>query len=65
MERLKGIVLTNGQTAEEYVKSLPEEYREVATESILEVSRKGWELTDLAITQEGRKRMRKKLGIVK
>ena len=35
MERLKGIVLTNGQTAEEYVKSLPEEYREVATESIL------------------------------
>lgn len=63
MEKLKGIILTSGQTAEEYVNSLPEKHREVATESILEVYRKGWPLNDMEITSEARERNRKKLGI--
>ena len=66
MERQKGITLTNGQTAEEYVKSFPaepKERRETIIESILEVSRKGWPLNDLVIMSEARERNRKKLGI--
>ena len=63
MDKLKGITLSNGQSAIDYVNSLPEEHREVAMESILEVYRKGWPLNDMEITSEARERNRKKLGI--
>ena len=64
MERLEGITLSNGQSAEDYVKSLPKEHQEVATESILWCLEKGYDLNDLEITRKGRELNRKKLGIV-
>ena len=64
MEKLKGIILSNGQTAEDYVNSLPEKHREVATESIILCLENGYPLNSLEITSKGRKLNRKKLGII-
>lgn len=63
-EKLQGIVLSNGTTAEDYVEGLPEKYREVATQAILNCLEKGYHLNDMMITQEGRAINRKKLGLV-
>ena len=59
----EGIVLSSGQLATEYVQSLPEQHREVASESILECLKKDWDLTNLNITRTGRALNRKRLGI--
>ena len=64
MEKLKGIILSNGQTAEDYVNSLPEKHREVATESIIWCFENGYPLKNLEITRKGRELNRKKLGII-
>lgn len=63
-EKLGDLKLSNGQSAVDYVMSLPEEDQNVATEAILTVSQKGWPLNDLTITSEGRAINRKRLGIV-
>ena len=60
---LEGIVLSSGQSAIEYVQSLPEQHREVATESILECLKLGYPLNDMEITSKGRELNRKRLGI--
>ena len=62
-EALAGLTLTDGQPAADYVKHLPQMHQEVATQAILNVSRKGWPLNDMEITSEGRALNRKKLGI--
>jgi len=62
-QTLEGITLSNGQTAQDYVNSLPEKHREVATESILECLRLGYPLNNLEITRIGRAINRKRLGI--
>lgn len=62
-ETLAGLTLTDGQPAADYVKHLPQRHQEVATQAILNVSRKGWPLNDMEITREGRALNRKKLGI--
>ena len=62
-ETLAGLTLTDGQPAADYVKHLPQMHQEVATQAILNVSRKGWPLNDMEITREGRDLNRKKLGI--
>lgn len=62
-ETLAGLTLTDGQSAADYVKHLPQMHQEVATQAILNVSRKGWPLNDMEITSEGRDLNRKKLGI--
>ncbi|MBQ4291892.1 MAG: hypothetical protein II752_04055 [Muribaculaceae bacterium] len=62
-ETLAGLTLTDGQSAADYVKHLPQMHQEVATQAILNVSRKGWPLNDMEITSEGRALNRKKLGI--
>lgn len=62
-ETLAGLTLTDGQPAADYVKHLPQMHQEVATQAILNVSRKGWPLNDMEITSEGRALNRKKLGI--
>ena len=64
-EKLQGILLSNGQKASDYVMSLPEEDKDVATEAILIVWQKGWPLNNMEITSEGRAINRKRLGIVK
>lgn len=62
-ETLAGLTLTDGQPAADYVKHLPQMHQEVATQAILNVSRKGWPLNNMEITREGRALNRKKLGI--
>ena len=62
-KQLKGIVLSNNQQAVNYVMSLPEEYREVATQAILNCLQKGYHLNDMMITQEGRAINREKRGL--
>jgi len=64
IEQLQGIVLSNGTKATDYVESLPEKYREVATQAILNCLQKGYPLNDLEITSEGRAINRKRLGII-
>lgn len=63
-KKLEGIVLSDGQKAIDYVMSLPERHREVATQAILNVLAKGWPLNDMEITSEGRAINRKKMGII-
>ncbi len=63
-EKLDGVVLTTGETAVDYVMSLPEEDRNPATQAILNVLQKGWPLNDAEITSEGRAINRKRLGFV-
>ncbi len=63
LRKLKGITLSNGQSAVDYVNSLPEKHREVATESILWCSEMGYPLNNLEITRKGRELNRKRLGI--
>ncbi len=63
LRKLKGITLSNGQSAVDYLKDVPEQHKKVVIESILEVYRKGWPLNDLEISSEARERNRKRLGI--
>ncbi len=63
-KKLKGIVLSNEIPAIEYVMSLPECHREVATQAILNCLEKGYSLNNLVITREGRAINRKRMGIV-
>ena len=60
-QNLKDIVLSNGLNAADYVKVLPEEHQDVATQAILNVMAKGWPLNDMEITSEGRDLRRKAL----
>ncbi|MBR6287457.1 MAG: hypothetical protein IKR18_10850 [Bacteroidaceae bacterium] len=64
MKSLEGIVLTNGQTAQEYVMTYPTEVeRQIVTEAILECLRLGYPLNNMEITSKGRELNRKRLGI--
>lgn len=62
-QKLENITLSNGQNALDYVNSLPQQHREVATEAILECLRLGYPLNNLEITCKGREINRKRLGI--
>ena len=53
-KRLKGIILSNGKPAIEYVMSLPECHREVATQAILNCLEKGYPLNNMEITSKAR-----------
>ena len=63
-KRLEGIYLTDGTKAADYVASIPEKHREVATESILECLRLGYNLNQMEIESKGREINRKRLGII-
>ena len=63
--RLEGIYLTNGMKATDYVESLHEEDKEVATEAILECMRLGYNLNRVEIEGKGREINRKRMGIIR
>ena len=60
---MENITLSNGQNALDYVNSLPQQHKEVATEAILECLRLNYPLNNLEITRIGREINRKRLGI--
>lgn len=62
--KLKGITLSNGQSAKEYMMGLPEQYRKLATESILECQQLSYPLNNMEITCKARELSRKHLGII-
>ena len=59
-ERLSKLYLRNGQNALQYVHSLNQGVRQIATEAILECSRLGYPLNDMEITSKAREMQRKK-----
>ena len=62
--KLKGITLSNGQSAKEYMMGLPEQYRKLVTESILECQQLNYPLNNMEITCKARELSRKRLGII-
>lgn len=62
-QKLKGLVLTNGMKAADYVITFPEEDWEVLAQATLNVSAKGWPLNRMEITSEARELNGKRLGI--
>ena len=59
-EKLSAIFLRNGQSALQYVLSLSQEVRLIATEAILECSKLGYPLNDMEITSMARLMQRKR-----
>ena len=59
-EKLSNIFLRNGQRAIDYVTSISQEFRQIATEAILECLRLGYPLNDMEITSKARQIWRKK-----
>ncbi len=54
------LYLKDGQNALQYVRSLNQEVRQIATEAILECLRLGYPLNNMEITSKARDLMRKK-----
>lgn len=59
-ERLSNIYLRSGESALQYIMSLKEEYRQIATEAILECLRLGYPLNNMEITGTARDLQRKR-----
>ena len=59
-EKLLTLSLRDGQNALQYVRSLNQGVRQIATEAILECSRLGYPLNDMEITSKAREMQRKK-----
>lgn len=59
-ERLSTLYLRDGQSASLYVLNLRPEYRQIATEAILECSRLGYPLNNMEITSKARELQRRK-----
>ena len=59
-ERLSTIYLRNGQNALQYVMSLNEKYRQIATEAIFECLRLGYPLNNMEITGKAREMLMKR-----
>ncbi len=60
-EKLSILYLRNGQNALQYVMSLNEKYRQIATEAIFECVRLGYPLNNMEIT--GKAREMQRMGI--
>lgn len=56
---LSDISLRNGETAQQYVLSLNQKDRHLATEAIYECLRLGYPLNDMEITSKAREMLRK------
>ena len=63
-EKLSTIYLRSGQNALQYVMSLSEKYRQIATEAIFECLRLGYPLNDMEITGKAREMQRKRNAYV-
>ena len=59
-EKLSTLSLRDGQNALQYVRSLNQGLRRIATEAILECLRLGYPLNDMEITSKAREMQRKK-----
>ena len=62
-EKLSTIYLRDGRNALQYVMSLSEKYRQIATEAIFECLRLGYPLNDMEITGKARELQRKRNAI--
>ena len=62
-EKLSTIYLRSGQNALQYVMSLSEKYRQIATEAIFECLRLGYPLNDMEITGKAREMQRKRNAV--
>ena len=58
-EKLSTIYLRDGRNALQYVMSLSEKYRQIATEAIFECLRLGYPLNDMEITGKAREMQRR------
>lgn len=58
-ERLSTLYLKNGLTAQQYVLSLDQKFRPIATEAILECSKLGYPLNNMEITSKARELQRR------
>ena len=59
-EKLSTIYLRDGRNALQYVMSLREKYRQIATEAIFECLRLGYPLNDMEISGKARELLRKR-----
>lgn len=59
-EKLSTIYLRDGRNALQYVMSLSEKYRQIATEAIFECLRLGYPLNNMEITGKARELQRKR-----
>ena len=59
-EKLSAVYLRNGKSALQYVMSLSEKYRQIATEAIFECLKLGYPLNDMEITGKAREMLRKR-----
>ena len=59
-EKLSTIYLRDGRNALQYVMSLSEKYRQIATEAIFECLRLGYPLNDMEISGKARELLRKR-----
>ena len=59
-EKLSTIYLRDGRNALQYVMSLREKYRQIATEAIFECLKLGYPLNDLEISGKARELLRKR-----
>ena len=59
-KKLSAIYLRNGQNALQYVMSLNEKYRQIATEAIFECLKLGYPLNNMEITGKAREMQRMK-----
>ena len=59
-EKLSAIYLKDGRNALQYVMSLSEKYRQIATEAIFECLRLGYPLNDMEISGKARELLRKR-----
>lgn len=62
-EKLSTIYLRNGKSALQYIMSLSEKYRQIATEAIFECLKQGYPLNDMEITGKAREMLRKRNAI--
>ena len=62
-EKLSTIYLRDGRNALQYIMSLSEKYRQIATEAIFECLRLGFPLNNMEITGKARELQRKRNGI--
>ena len=53
-ERLSKIFLRDGRKALDYIMSISQEFRQIATEAILECLKLGYPLNDMEITSKAR-----------
>ena len=63
-EKLSTIYLKDGRNALQYVMSLSEKYRQIATEAIFECLRLGYPLNNMEITGKAREQQRKRNAYV-